>query len=113
MKRERCIPARGLMQRCDRHAAQPAWSDCLCIHHLLVLSSEPDQVARISKSDDLTASVDEDLVQGDHASLNPEQMRRRIAFGKHELLCFNPVEGALCQILLEVLRSRCAGCRLE
>ena len=113
LEAERRVLGGGMMQRRDRQAAQPRGLDRLRVHHVLALRAEANEIAGIGKAYDLTPAIIQDLVEGDGACLDAEEMRCGVALGEHELLGLDPAQGRLCEALLEAAHRTGADGGLE
>ena len=80
---------------------------------MLALRTKTDEIARIGEAHDLTPAIAQDLVEGNGACLDAEEMRGGVALGEHELLGLDPAQGRLCEALLEAAHRTGADGGLE
>jgi hypothetical protein len=63
---------------------------------MLTLRTKTDQIAGIGEAHNLTPAITQDLVEGNGACLDAEEVRCGIAFREHELLGLDSTQGRLC-----------------
>lgn len=68
---------------------------------MLILGTEPDQIAGVGEADDLAPAVGGHLVQGYCAGLDAKEMSSGIALSKNEFFGLDPAQRGLCKGPLE------------
>jgi hypothetical protein len=82
-----------LAERSDREAAQSSGFYGLGIYQVLALRTKADEIVRIGKIRDLATSIGQDLVKGDGASFDPEDVCYGITFRKQQPFGFHSTQG--------------------